>query len=385
MMTLIRGIRSAADRERSRFLADHHVERHDKGTMLREFSRIGSGLSFLGSRALTPSRRDPETAPVPPGRPHSGYGSASTYISGHATEHAVGSASEGTRVWWFVPDTLAHGDSAPVVIYLHGFRASAPDLYWEHIHHLTRQGIIVVFPRINKGGPTGLFNDNDQPAMITRAVESSRLALDELGDLVSSDEVYLFGHSLGGLIGACWHGYNGPTARAIVLAHPSVSLDRIPAFARRFITPADWRTHAAVTQQRTVILGGDKDTLVPVAECVQLAGEMKQADSCVVHVTQHDEHGVPPIPAGHLATVRADSAAVRWLGHVLGGNEGDDTLHSRFYYAALDAVMAGEDTLDFLMGSWSDGQAVLPPSVEFDSAHGTAANGARHNTEQPRG
>ncbi|MGI9577700.1 MAG: alpha/beta hydrolase [Microthrixaceae bacterium] len=281
--------------------------------------------------------------------------------------------------------TLAHGDSAPVVIYLHGFRASAPDLYWEHIHHLTRQGIIVVFPRINKGGPTGLFTDNDQPAMITRAVESSRLALDELGPRVSSDEVYLFGHSLGGLIGACWHGYNGPEPKAILLAHPSVSLDRIPAFARRFITPADWRTHAAVSPQRTVILGGDKDTLVPVHECVELAGEMKQAESCSLHITQHDEHGVPPIPAGHLATVRADSPAVRWLGHVLGGNEGDDTLHSRFYYAALDAVIAGEDTLEFEMGSWSDGQAVLAPTLEFDSRRNDERSSKRRTVNPPRG
>lgn len=374
MMTLISSIRRAAERERSRLLADHHVERHDRGTLLREVTRIGSGLSFLGSRALSPSRRDPATTPVPPGRPHSGYGSAQGYLSDHATEHAVGSASDGTRVWWFLPDTLAHGDTAPVVVYLHGFRASAPDLYWEHIHHLTRQGIIVVFPRINKGGPTGLFTDNDQPAMISRAVESTWMALDELGDRVARDQLYLFGHSLGGLIGACWKGFNGPAAKAVVLAHPSISLERIPAFARRYITPVDWRTHAAVTEVPTFILGGDKDTLVPEAECVRLAEEMRKAETCVVHITHHDEHGAPPIPSGHLATVRADSAAVRWLGHLLGGNEGDDTLHSRFYYAALDAVMAGEDVLEFDMGNWSDGRPVAAPTISFRS--GTNPAGA---------
>ena len=376
-MAIIRGARELAERERSRFLADHHVERQDSGTVLREITRIGSGLSFLGSRALAPNRRDPALTPVPPGRPHSGYGSADGYISDNATEHAVGSAAEGTRVWWFMPDRLADGDSAPVVVYLHGFRASAPDLYWEHIHHLTRQGIIVVFPRINKGGPTGLFTDNDQPSMITRAVESARVALDEIGDKARTDELYLFGHSLGGLIGACWHGFGGPPAKAVVLAHPSISLERIPAFARKFITAVDWRTHAAVATQRTVILGGDKDTLVPVAECLELAAGMKKAESCVVHITHHDEHGTPPIPAGHLATVRADSPAIRWLGHVLGGNEGDDTLHSRFYYAALDAVMAGEEDLDFDMGNWSDGKAVLEPTVDFDSRSADGAGAAR--------
>ena len=366
MTVLVRTIRGMAERERSRFLADHHVERQDRGTLLREMTRIGSGISFIGSRALSPARRDPETTPVPPGRPHSGPGSADRYISDHASEHAVGSAAEGLRVWWFVPDQLRDTRKAPVVVYLHGFRASAPDLYWEHIHHLTRQGIIVVFPRINKGGATGLFTDNDQQGMVSRAIESTRVALDELGDLADHDELYLFGHSLGGLIGACWHGYNGPEARAMVLAHPSTSLDRIPAFARKLITPVDWRTLVATTPTPTVILGGDKDTIVPPAECVDLASKMKQASSCNVHITASDEHGAPPIPAGHLATVRADSPAVRFLGHLLGGNEGDDCLHSRFYYAALDQVMDGARCPDFDMGSWSDGTPVAHPELVFN-------------------
>ena len=268
-------------------------------------------------------------------------------------------------MWWFVPDRLLHGDTAPVVVYLHGFRASAPDLYWEHIHHLTRQGYLVVFPRINKGGAVGLFTDNDQPGMISRAVAGARTALDELGDVAETDQLVVFGHSLGGLIGACWQGFNGPRARASVLAHPSISLERIPEFARNLITPVDWRTHVAANTTPTIILGGDKDTLVPPAECQELAAAMVSSPSCHVYIGHHDDHGAPPIPSGHLATVRADSTAVRWLGHVLGGNEGDDCLHSRFYYAALDAVLDGRLAPNFEMGNWSDGTPVLSPSVTY--------------------
>ncbi len=122
MTALVRSIRGMAERERSRFLVDHHVKGHDKGTLLWELTCIGSGLTFIGSRALTPSRRDPDTTPVPPGRPHSGPGSADSNISDHATEHADGSAAQGMPVWWSVPDQLRGVHNAPVVVYLHGFR-----------------------------------------------------------------------------------------------------------------------------------------------------------------------------------------------------------------------------------------------------------------------
>ena len=94
MKQLLDGLRGMTERERSRFLAGHHVERNDPGTFLREVSRIGSGLAFLGSRATGAPGRDPDTTPVPPGRPHSGYGSAERYISTSATEHATAITDE---------------------------------------------------------------------------------------------------------------------------------------------------------------------------------------------------------------------------------------------------------------------------------------------------
>ena len=366
VMTLVRFAQGFAERERSRLLAGHRVERNDSGFLLRELSRFGSGLAFVAARATSPGRGE-EGLPVPPGRPHSGWGSSERYINDGAVEHASGSAREGDRVWWFVPERLLNGASAPVVVYLHGFRASAPDLYWEHIHHLTRQGYVVIFPRINKGGALGMFTDNDQPGMLTRAIEATRVALAELGGVAELDRLYLFGHSLGGLIASCWMGYNGPNPAGIVLAHPSISMDRIPEFARRFITPADWRTLVSANTAPTIILGGDRDSLVPPDECRELGRAMTQTTSCVGYITRHDEYGAPPIPSGHLATVRSDSASLRWLGHLLGGNEGDDSLHSRFYYAALDALICGETELTFDMGRWSDGTPVTEPTIEVFS------------------
>lgn len=342
------------------------VDREDQGLVLREAARVGAAAFFVASRALRRERRVPGETPGPPGRPYAGYGSRERYIADRVTEHAHGSASDGSRVWWFIPNVLRDGERAPVVVYLHGFRASAPDLYWEHIHHLTAQGLIVVFPRINKGGAVGLLSDNDQSEMVRRAVDASVVALDEIDSLIDREQLYVFGHSLGGLIGACWSGSGGPAARGIVLAHPSVRMDSIPEVAQRFITAIDWRPLAASCAAPVIILGGDQDTLVPPEECVELAEALEAAPRCVVYIARSDDHGVPVLRTGHLATVRSDSRALRWVGQYLGGNEANDALQSRFYHAALDAMIDGELRPELDLGKWSDGTPLCPPTIEFD-------------------
>ncbi len=351
-------------------LENFRVQREDKGVFLREATRVGASMAFVLNRAANRRRRDADT-PGPPGRPFDGYGSRERYVSGGATEFGAGSAAEGTRVTWFVPDVLRDGESAPVVVYLHGFRASAPDLYWDHIHHLTAQGLVVIFPRINKGGAVGMFTDNDQNEMLSRSVTATEVALEALGESVEPDQLYVFGHSLGGLIGACWNGYGAPAARGIVLAHPSISTDAIPEAARRFITTVDdFDDLVAANEAPVLILGGDQDTLVPIDECLDLARALSGASSCMVAVAHLDEHGLPAVSAGHLATVRSDAKALRWVGQSLGGNQAQDLLQSRFYQAGLDAMIAGETQPTFDFGVWSDGTPVIAPSIEYRSTDG---------------
>ena len=125
------------------------LRKGDEGKILRETARVGSAIYDIVTRALRNERRVPGADAGPPGRHFEGYGSREHYIARRVTETGYGSAVEGTRVWCFVPDKLRDGNRAPVIIYLHGFRASAPNLYWEHIHHLTAQGYVVLFPRIH--------------------------------------------------------------------------------------------------------------------------------------------------------------------------------------------------------------------------------------------
>jgi pimeloyl-ACP methyl ester carboxylesterase len=345
-------------------LYEDGVHRDDEGRILRETARVGSTVYYLVRRALRNERRVPGIDAGPPARPFEGYGSREHYISRRVTETGHGSAVEGTRVWCFVPEKLRDGKRAPVIVYLHGFRASAPNLYWEHIHHLTAQGYVVLFPRIQKGGVIGLFNDNDQREMVERAIVAAKNGLQQVADIIDLDRLYVFGHSLGGLIGACWNGAGAPEARGLVLAHPSITTDQIPEFARRFITCVEWGPLVAANTAPVILLGGDQDTLAPPSETRMLAGAMTGAASVATYIAHADDHGVPAFRTGHLATVRTDARALRWMGQALGGNQAQGTLQSRFYYAALDAMLAGDfaQALDF--GDWSDGVAVVPPQVE---------------------
>lgn len=340
------------------------VRRDDEGTILRQTARVGTTVYYLARRVLRNEHRIPGVNAGPPGRPFEGYGSREHYISRNVTETGLGSAVEGTRVWCFVPENLRDGKRAPVIVYLHGFRASAPNLYWEHIHHLTAQGYVVLFPRFQKGGVIGLFNDNNQVEMVERAILATLNGLQQVADIVDLDRLYVFGHSLGGLIGACWNGAGAPQARGLVLAHPSITTDQIPEFVRPLITCIEWNPLVAANQAPVILLGGDEDTLAPPHETLALGAAMTGASSVATYIARADDHGVPAFRTGHMATVRTDSQTLRWMGEALGGNQAQDTLQSRFYHAALDAMLAGDFVPDLNFGDWSDGVEVNPPLVE---------------------
>ena len=356
--------RGCSDRRVEKRQYEVGVPRDDEGRILRETARVGTAVYDIVRRALRNERRVPGADAGPPGRPFEGYGSRENYISRRVTETGHGSAIDGTRVWCFVPENLRDGSRAPVIVYLHGFRASAPNVYWEHIHHLTAQGYVVLFPRIQKGGVIGLFNDNDQREMVERAISATHNGLQQVADVVDLDQLYVFGHSLGGLIGACWNGVGAPAARGLVLAHPSITTDQIPEFARRFITCVEWEGLVAENSAPAILLGGDQDTLAPPHETLALAAAMTGAASVATYIARADDHGVPAFRTGHMASARTDSGALRWVGEALGGNQAQDTLQARFYHAALDAMLAGDFTPALDFGNWSDGVDVNPPLVE---------------------
>lgn len=303
--------------------------------------------------------------PRQPGQPASGFGSTQGYIATGATKYETGSGSAGTRVWWYVPNRLRNGSSAPVVVFLHGFMLLAPEIYQGHIDHLTRQGYIVVFPQFNKGGLIGLMTDTDQNQMLQRAIDATNVALARLGSLADRTNVHLYGHSLGGLMGASWLARGGAPIRSATLANPSLDAgSAIPSFVRGLvrITPIDIAATARAHTVRTIILTGDQDTIAKPAESLTLAGLMTAAPSKVVYQARSDATGSPAIKADHMAPIQDDGWLPSFLADLFGGTGEQDTLDWRVYYAALDANLAGQATLTFDMGTWSNGVPVAAPT-----------------------
>jgi len=320
---------------------------------MRNTKRTLVACALLVGMATLPAR--PAAADViPPGRPTDGYGSDDGYISAGATEHVAGNASDGSRVWWFVPDTLLDGTSAPVVVLLHGFQLPAPEIYGGHIEHLTRQGFIVVFPQFNLPITSILF-DTDQNVMLARAIAATRTALTALGPQAGA--VHLYGHSLGGLLAAAWTARGGPAPATVTMANPSTSSGGPFGIG----TPIDWASLAPATTAPVVLLTGSDDDIAPPAQSLALSGALSGASYRVVHQATSDPHGTPALEADHMAPIQDDGGLPSWILDLIGGDGEEDALDFRYYYAALDAVLAGERRLTFDLGTWSDGQPVAPP------------------------
>ncbi|MEZ5141437.1 MAG: hypothetical protein R2726_02810 [Acidimicrobiales bacterium] len=300
----------------------------------------------------------------PPGQPATGYGSSQGYVATSATKHVTGDGYAGTRVWWYVPNRLQHGTTAPVVVFLHGFMLLAPEIYQGHIDHLTRQGYIVVFPQFNKGGILGLLTDTDQNKMLQRAVDATNVALSRLGGIAERSNVHLYGHSLGGEMGEAWLGRGGVPVQSITLANPSLNAAAsIPSFVRSLIsiTPIDHAAAAKATNVRTIVLTGDRDTIASPAESLQVYDELTAAPSKVVYQARSDSHGSPALVADHMAPIQDQGIVPDVLMQLFGGTGQQDALDWRYYYAALDANIAGATRVSFDLGTWSDGVPVASP------------------------
>ncbi len=278
-----------------------------------------------------------------PPRPTTGPGSTANYIATTAQVFTSGAASptDNTKVTWYVPNVLQHGSSAPVVLFLHGFQAGDPALYIAHIQHLWHQGYVVVFPSYNTSNP---FNDLDQNLMVDRIVRNSNTAFAALGATAELDNLYVYGHSAGAAFGSVYQLASGITPRGLVLAHPALDSGPVPVPG---IILVDFAAEAPATTAPVAILTGDEDTLAPPAASVTLHGFLTGASSRVVWEARTDSQDSPPIHTDHLQPL------------TIGGSA--DTMDWRYYWSALDQMLAGDATPSFDMGNWTTGPAVLPP------------------------
>lgn len=315
--------------------------------------KIHYALAYLIANLAIPAF----AAATPPGQAESGFGSTQHYISSAHSAFVTGSRFDGTKVSWFVPDVLKNKASAPVVVLLHGKFFVDPAMYNGLIAHLTRQGYIVIFPQYEKETVGGVVAASHID-MMNKAITATRQTLDKLGSQADRNNLYVFGHSLGGLLAACWTGSDGPAPKGIMLAMPFIrdSTGQVPVQP----TPLPYASLIPKTTAPVLLVSGTSDKLTGTAQAREIYSLMS-ANSVAFHEAQSDAHGQPALEAIHMTPTQSSGAlpALFWK-TAADGAPTLDTLDYRVIFAGIDAVLGGQISTPFDMGQWSDGQPVSP-------------------------
>jgi acetyl esterase/lipase len=289
-------------------------------------------------------------APKPPPQPTSGPGS-SQYAHGGYTKASFGTGE--TQYWIFEPDKPKPA-GAPAIIFMHGWSAMWPEAYLAWIEHLTRRGNIVIYPRYQDSILT-------QPLRFTgNSVAAVKDALGRLKETphVTPDlsRVAAVGHSFGGIIAAnlaALAAQNGlPPIKALMPVEPgSKGLGVYEDYAK---IPAG-----------TLLLcvAGADDLLVKDEDAKRIfrgASGVSKDDKDFILV-KTDLHGKPPLVAGHLApnALPGLTNALHWYGFW----KWFDALTDAAFYGKNREYALGNTPQQRFMGTWSDGQAVIEPTV----------------------
>jgi len=284
--------------------------------------------------------------PTPPGQPASGPG-GSDYAHNKViiTRYKWGAK----QYWIFEPDD-PKPETAPLIVFNHGWSAIFPVTYQEWIYHIVKKGNIVVFPRYQFGIYFGFKN------FYSNALQAVKDAIVELenGNHVKPDldKFAIVGHSLGGGITAYMAAEaldSGlPLPKAIMPVQPaipfgrSVDLSKIPN-----------QTFMLVIVGKDDNIAGNHSGKKIFYDSIQVP--LSQKDF-VIQVT--DTYGEPDLVADHLAplcspyhdTVDAMDYFSTWKLF--------DALTDYAFYGLNKEYCLDNTTQQRFMGLWSDGTPV---------------------------
>ncbi len=243
---------------------------------------------------LTYSRADETVAP--PEQPKTGPG-GSDYK--HAAVRETKFGSGGTEYHLFEPAQPAP-ESAPVIVFLHGWTAIDPWLYGAWINHLTRRGNIVIHCRYQDSAltPSFFFTSNT----IT-AVKAALTELAKTGHVKPDTKRFaIAGHSVGGLLtanlaAACAEN-SLPEPRALMSVQPGRSMKT----GRGLGVPMENLSKIPKDALLLCITGehdsicGDTDARRIMEESTGIPAERKN----LVMLTT-DTHGRPAMSGSHLS------------------------------------------------------------------------------------
>ena len=266
---------------------------------------VAIAVAAVASRSVSSMQSAlPEAAPRPPAQPLSGPGGAEcAHRQVVARMYGAGPA----RYWIFEPAD-PKPESAPVVLFNHGWGAMEPKVYGAWIDHIVKRGNIVIYPVYQDSlrTPTRDFTPN--------AAAGIRSAIDRLQSEPGRvrpqlDKVAAVGHSMGGVIaanlGAEWSELGIPQPMALMCVEPGKTRT---ASAMTSVKLADMSRIGKDTL--LLAIAGDRDRLVGDADAKRIFKEstniLPQNKNYIILIS--DDHGSPPLIAGHFAPVAFNSA-----------------------------------------------------------------------------
>jgi hypothetical protein len=263
-------------------------------------TRLAMTLPMLILLWTCPACRFCCKGPAGPAQPGSGPGGAE-YKHNAITRTACGSM--GRQYWLFEPDD-PKPDSAPVIVFLHGWSATNPSVYGAWIKHIVRRGNIVIYPRYQ----TTILTPGDHFTPNTAmAINDAMQHLQSPGHVQPElDHLAFVGHSAGGAIAANL----ASAASAVGLPHPRAVMCVQPIDREKGknvgIPFEDMSLIASDTLLLTI--AGENDHLLGTLGARQIYAESIQIPYKNKNylLFRSDNHGCPAISADHYSPVALD-------------------------------------------------------------------------------
>lgn len=252
-------------------------------------SLILSALTIVSSQSATP-----------PSQPQTGPG-GKQYAHAGVVKNRYGKG--GQEYWIFEPDS-PKPQTAPVIVFLHGWGGMNPLYYGAWLDHLVKRGNIVIYPRYQSNLLTSI--QDFTPNTISAIKDALARLRSETGH-VSPDlnKFATVGHSVGGLLAASVAALASesslPKVKAVMSIEPGITESPIN------IPLADLKKIPAETL--LLALAGDQDTLVRDTDAKRIYYESTRvsANNKDFITLVSDSHGRPSLLASHRAPTALDN------------------------------------------------------------------------------
>ena len=283
---------------------------------------------------------------------------------------------EGPRSYWLFEPAEPTPESAPVVVFNHGWFAVNPGVYGAWIDHLVRKGRIVIAPRYQRDWMTPPAN------FLPNGLIAVRDALDVLSTSPAHvrpdrSRFAIMGHSAGGNLAA---------QMAAVAAEADLPVPKavISVFPGEVLSSRSNPNLANIPASTLlVVLAGEKDVVVGDQRAREIFAETTAVplDRKKFILYRSDLRGVPHFRADHLAptgghvsfdtrdgllpAAQMAQAEVNALDTAGFWRIADLTIEAAFAGKTLDEATDKGEAFRHL-GYWSDGRPVIPPIVGDD-------------------